>query len=479
MEMESFLRGFVPPDTDTESLEFTLDQGRALQKLSQAQLPEQSLWTVKMVQAAVRGDAAEVDIKLGRNKIEVKFASTHLPSAKEIYQLVRSGQLTNDPFLLHLTTGIRTSFAGEGVSFLIQTVGPQGKNVVAFSDGSSVHFTDELVTKARSTLTFVIRRPYRMLGFRKSLHRPVSQLVKGTAAEHLDLITRCWACPIPLKIDGRLVDTRYDSPLMFRGNVSRIVENHRRRNPGVMPVCFYLRYYPSELGKPSLKTDQLEQGQRGEITLDSGQKVLYKKPVFVDGRFLEWAYDGERAKRVLISPIGAGRKPHIFFVHDGALVQKAPIKLIPDTKLLGITVDNTRAGGDMVIEAVDFEDLDLSQFKVRNVEQRRAALLNWMMKQSIECSDVLVANLKHYYPVSASEEKAKVGAALVGAGALAAGIGFGGLGLGVYSAYQGMFVGGSLFFRSQFLSLLRKAYLKTRDKLLAMDVTTIEQPPIE
>ena len=157
--VEQYVEGLLAEGGVRETLGFTLDQARALKKLSESQLPDQALWIVKMVQAAVNGEATEIDIKLGRNKVEVSFDSQSLSPAIKLFEHIRSGQLSKDPFLLHLTTGVRTSFAGEGVSFLLQTTGPEGKDVVALSQGETHHFQDpESRTEVRR-LTYVVRRP--------------------------------------------------------------------------------------------------------------------------------------------------------------------------------------------------------------------------------------------------------------------------------------------------------------------------------
>lgn len=477
--IDSYLNKLSEEGGEKESLDFTLDEARALQKLSQSQLPDQSLWIVKMVQAAVSGEASEVDIRLGRNKLEVRFDSAKLPTAPQLFDMVRSGALPKDPFFLHLLTGIRTSFAGEGVSFLLQTVGPAGKDVIALSEGKSYHFQEPEETSPGLTLTYVIRRPYRMLKFRKALDRPVSQLLKGTAAEHLELMARCWPSPIPVRIDGRLLDTRYDSPLMFWGSTTHFQRNQAQKNPMVTPLNMYLRYYPAEEGRPTLATDCFDQGERREVEVTSGPRLFLKKPVFVHGRFLEWDFEEERAGKVLVSPIGNGRETAIYFVQDGVLVQRVPVAFQAPPKVLGMEIQPTKVGGDCLIVPVTFEDLDLSQFSVSEAEKRRHELLNWIFKQSLECSDVLLPLLKHFVAVPTSERSAKRALAVAGAAALPVGVSFGGFGLLFYSFYQGFILGGALAPKALFIKALKQAYEKHREEWETHDVTTVEQPLIE
>ena len=58
--VEQYVQGLIAEGGAKETLGFTLDQARALKKLSKSQLPDEALWIVKMVQAAVRGEATEV-----------------------------------------------------------------------------------------------------------------------------------------------------------------------------------------------------------------------------------------------------------------------------------------------------------------------------------------------------------------------------------------------------------------------------------
>ncbi len=476
--VEQYVQGLIAEGGAKETLGFTVDQARALKKLSESQLPDEALWIVKMVQAAVRGEATEVDIKLGRNKVDVSFDSQKLPTALKLFEQVRSGQLSKDPFLLHLTTGIRTSFAGEGVSFLIQVVGPDGKDVVALSEGETHHIQDPDSCSQVARLTYVIRRPYRMVKLGKALNTDVRQLLKGTAAEHIELLTRCWASPVPLRIDGKLMDCRYDSPLMFRSYLTSASLSRRSQNIVSPPVNCYLRYYPPEAGRPFLKVDGYNPGPRKEVQTGKGEAVLLRKPLYLNDRFMEWVYENETAGRVLVSPLGEGRRTALYFVQDGAMVQRVPIRLREAQKVMGIEFGNDSSGGDCVIVPVDFEELDLTQFAVNRVEERRNEELRWLKPQVLDCSDAFIEQVSDFMPLNISETRFKGTLAFAGTAALPVGWSFGLMGVGVYAFYQGCFAGINFAARKSVQRLYRGAYKKDREKLVNLEFTDLEQPPI-
>ena len=478
--MDQFIEQASAQGCQTETLHFTIDEARAVQKLSASQLPDQALWIVKMVQAAVCGKAAGVDIRLGRKKIEIGFDSTQLPSALELLRIVKSGTLPKDPFLLHLCTGIRSSFADEGVSFLIQIAGPEGLEVVSLSEGQSYHRQDPALAEARKTLRFVITRPPRMLSLKKSMNLPVRYLVKGTASEHSELVSRCWTSPIPITIDGKRLDTRYDSPLMYSGTVSRLVEIQGRNLRQLVPrMNLYLRYLPVKEGRPGIPKSEF--GREGSIRFqcEDGLALLMQKPVFLEGRFLEWDCDGKQAGAVLMAPSAVGHKRYLFFVHDGVVVQRAEILISqPKKKFLGLSFDQHN-GGESFLLPVDFDDLDLSQFKVKEAEEMRRDILKEYLPRIYECDDVVQRLLSHLFYVPAPRRRSKIALALAGTATVPVAAGFGMVGVLAYVGYQVMFVGFMGGVTKQASSnLLRDNYAKSAARRAVFRIEDVEQPPL-
>lgn len=484
--VESYLDELSRGGTERETLNFTIDQAQALHKLSRHQLPDRALWIVKMVQAAVRGEATEIDVRLGKSALQVKFDSELLPPASELLDKIRSGELPRDPFLLHLLTGMRASFAQPGTSFVLQTVGPQGKSVVVVTEEQTTRFTDPEEREPVPTLTFLVRRPFRMTALKKALDCEVSHLLRGTADEHMALLTRCWASPVPLRIDGKLMDTRYDSPLMFRGTVSRLKGEDSRRQ--IIPTLnLYLKYYPPQEGRPVLKPDRFEGSSRREIEVSEGEKALLQKPVYLDGRFFEWVYERDSAGMVLINPLGIWRHSAIYFIQDGALVQRVPVSLRPPTKVLGVELKSGiwknftgEQGVECLVVPVDFEDMDLSHFKLRDAEARRRDLLNWIHRESMGCRRTIIKYFRHLYWLSSSEKTTKAGLTLAGLAMVPLGVAFGTTAVAGYALYQGgLFGTWGLMSRWSVLLMMKQNFANDYLEFGDLDLTTIEQPPIE
>lgn len=484
--VESYLNELSRGGTERETLNFTIDQAQALHKLSRYQLPDRALWIVKMVQAAVRGEATEIDVRLGKRALQVKFDSPLLSSASELFDRVRSGELPQDPFWLHLLTGIRASFAQPGSTFVLQTVGAQGRSVVVVTEEQTTRFTEPEEREAVPTFTFLVRRPFRTTALKKSLDCEVSHLLRGTADEHMALLTRCWASPVPLRIDGKLLDTRYDSPLMFRGTVSHLGNRYSRKQ--ILPrLNLSLKYYPPQEGKPALKPDRFGGSSRREIETSEGEKAFLQKPVYLDGRFFEWAYERDSAGMVLINPLGMWRRSAIYFVQDGALVQRVPISLRPPIKILGFELKSDplegatgEQGVECLVVPVDFNDLDLSHFKLRDAEARRRDLLNWIGRESMGCRRTVIKCLRHFYWLSVNEKVTKVGLTLAGLATIPIGVAGGAAAAAVYSLYQGALVGTwVLFGRWGILHIMKQNFANNYLEYEDFDFTTIEQPPVD
>lgn len=462
-----------------EQLTFSLDQAKAVQKLSESQLPEPGLWIVKMVQAAVASGASEVDIKLGRNRVEITFDTNLALSALELFELVISGALPAESALLHLVTGVRSSFAGPGVSFLLQTRGPTGRELVALSEGDSYHYQDAQKSSDVTSLSYVILRPYRMLSLKKALHKPVRRLLKGTAEEHSELVARCWPSPIPIRIDGRHLDTRYDSPLIHNENPSlttRYFDWHGRRH--LPRINLYTRFLAAENGAPTLPIPNLSSNECSNIERD-GHELVLKRPVFLDETFIEWPCSGPPGA-ILLRPVGILRTGVLCFVFDGVVVQRAEMYFEkPGFEVFGKRVKMLAHGSECCIIPVSANDIDLSQFAVRDAEQKAKATLRKLLPLKQESEDVVNQLIWKLLFIPSNRSKAKAALGLAAVATIPVGLSFGMTAVGGYLAaqtfYATLFAGLNTGIFAASHRLDHKKKLKKREE---HPVESIEQPPI-
>jgi hypothetical protein len=431
-----------------------------------------------MVQAAVAGGSSGIDLKLGKNRIEVAFDTKLESGAKDIFELVMRGVLPSDSTLLHLVTGIRASFASPGTSFLLQSLSPEGREIVAISEGESYHHQDRERQDEGRSLTYVIIRPFRLLALKQSLHAPVSQLLKGTAEEHSELVSRCWPSPIPIRIDGKLLQTGYGSPLMHQSSSSRYKRLQQRHQFSPPSVNVYMRYLPPEPEQAILPRPELP-GKRQ--TVEAGEHVVHiRRPVYENETYLFWDTPGEIGG-VLLAAVGLHKSGVLCFLHDGVLVQKVGMKFYePWFKLFGKKlIKIPLAGGECYLHPVSSKDLDLSQFAVRDAAKKRAELMKKILPYIYETDDLFIATLKHFYFIPASEKKSKVAAGLSAGATVPLGFSFGAVGVGAYLFYQ-LFFFGFQFSLSHFSarSTFQKAYQKSLKVREDFSLDDIEQDPI-
>lgn len=480
-QLDSFLKEMIPPDSVQESLEFSIDSVKAVQKLSESQLPEPALWIVKMVQAAVASGSTGIEVTLGRNRLQMVFDTQLSQSAKEIFQLVHSGTLPKEPALLHLVTAIRASFSCPGTSFLLQLRDQTGTDIVAVSQGESVHSSDHRKTSAVKRLSFVVKRSYRLAALKKSLNKSASHALKGTALEHTELVKRCWVCPIPIRLDGRLLDRGYGSPLMQDPVDSTIKRSIYRRDQHLTPrLNSYVRYLEAEPGQvllPVLGDDRKRQSFAFE-----GRTVRIRKPVCEDETFMLWNEAPERLGGVLVCQIGRGRQGLLCFVQDGIVIQKLSMRFLETRrKILGKTVVDPKVGGDCFILGVTQDELDLSQFQVRDAAKRRDEIMDKLLDPILECSDFYAESgvLKKYFYVPTYRKRAKFAVGFGAVAALPVGAAFGVPVLTGYLCYQGMFGAMPTLFNHVLTRALAKvAYKKLRAKAEAFRTERVEQDPV-
>ena len=119
-------------DRETVPGVFTLASSKAADKMGRYLLPEPEMWVLKVVQAAVRAKAAQLDFKFGRNKTTVRIGGGEawslsdlkdclesidnaLPSHGELLLALRSLASTHD-FTLKDETGNQLQYIEEKLS---------------------------------------------------------------------------------------------------------------------------------------------------------------------------------------------------------------------------------------------------------------------------------------------------------------------------------------------------------------------------
>lgn len=384
-----------------DSASFTLDSLRARQKLAQYQLPEAGLWLVKLVQAAVAAGAPEIRIAFGRSQVKVNFACE--VEAESLLELVLSGSIPRQRVLWHLVTGIRAS-AGPATSQVAWSVG--GQRVVVDSQG----FHKAPDTSGSSGFELVASHPQRTRSLSKLLATSVSHLVRQVADEYEAVSSRCFVCPIPIFLDGRPLERGYSSPLQ-RPQVStpgQVVMQYEKSRQNVPTLCLGLRALPAQDGVPRLPDFD-----------GGGEEMLLRQPVYRNQVFARWPALPEIGGMLNVQCY-YGCRSQVDWILDGAVVCSSDLKwdLLQPT-FLGLRLRDHYCCARFFFPVAP-EDLDLSQFELRDKAALAEQRLQTHREVCLETLQVLIQQIDHffYFPGSPTIGKA-VGVGMGGYLALA------------------------------------------------------------
>ncbi|MBN9417285.1 MAG: hypothetical protein J0I12_17700 [Candidatus Eremiobacteraeota bacterium] len=367
--------------TYVDTASFTLDALKARAKLAEFQLPGSGLWLVKLVQAAVAFKAPGIQIQFARNAVSVRFEADGLPSAEELLEQVMGGQSCG-----HLVTALRSC------------AGALTESVEWHSGGVQVKMNSASTRSAPSSeggFVLVATRPPRTRSFSRALATSVSHLVRNTAEEYEAVAERCWVCPIPILLDGRPLQRGYDSPLargLFHtpGAVLMQYEKSRARLP---TLCVGVRQIPALPDRPSLSA------------MESHAEL--HKPVYKQGTFLRWQFEGDPVGAALTLQAYRGCGHRIDFVLDGAVVSSFELELEVAKPKYFLT-DREHHVGLRLIFAVNADEVDLSQFEVRDKARLAAQLLEQVKAPLLEFLQGVLKRVPelYYLPFGSYNSKA-------------------------------------------------------------------------
>ena len=362
--VEDFLSQLGREGRFFESSTFTIDSLKAREKLSQFQMADSGLWLVKLVQAAVAAGAPSVRIQFEKRRVKVAFENKCGWQAEELLKEVLSGHLSQSGALMHVVTGLRASAASvnEKVAWSCG-----GAYVCLDSEGSSSKPDDpspEFLVEAT--------RPSRQRSLKRTLSSSVYHLAKQTLEEFDAVRSRCWASPIPVYLDGREMDRGY-----FQVKAGKIEENpwnvlmrhEKSRNHGVIGGLGVMGV-PARADSPHLPYPLKE------IAGDKdGQPYSIDKPLYREtGCFLRWQPpEGQKVATVVAIYSDYKAESSVDYVLDGALIKRFPLPELNSEprKILGISTGRKHDVGVRVVVPVTPEQLDLSQFNLREPNVRQ------------------------------------------------------------------------------------------------------------
>jgi len=105
-QLETFLKEQQAEGILDSQGKFTLDRGKALEKLAAFQLPRETSWILKVVQAAVRCGAPGLEIRQTSTDTEVRFCAPETWTLAALEADLVDPETSADPALDHLKRGL-------------------------------------------------------------------------------------------------------------------------------------------------------------------------------------------------------------------------------------------------------------------------------------------------------------------------------------------------------------------------------------
>lgn len=180
----------------SQSQDFSISEEAALAKLSGV-LEDKQHWILKAVQAGVAAQCRAMSVKIGKTDTTIVWYGLAPMEASVLKTALCQSHPTNVPFIDELVTGLRALLGVYPFQF-------GGLGILTGSEDKTLALEDQNLQE----LTLRVEHPGdTVLGFR-------SRSQRETAAEQAKLLyQRCLFCPIPIKLDGRRIQTEPEKSL--------------------------------------------------------------------------------------------------------------------------------------------------------------------------------------------------------------------------------------------------------------------------
>lgn len=216
---------------------FTIAGEAAIGKLASFQLPRKSAWILKVVQCAVAWGASAIEAKQTNDATYVGFAANGPFDVDGLQKALLDVDHDSERYLQHLACGLRAVGFGDKRPFSVQVYHLETLDTYRW-DGRELSREKSSVPKvAACTVHLSVNFPEEDRG------RRLGGLLRAAgraSEEYLELVERGEACPIPLKVDGRRLDT--------------LTAPRRKNDASVADLC--LSWPGREPAQPSLRVPQ-------------------------------------------------------------------------------------------------------------------------------------------------------------------------------------------------------------------------------
>ena len=410
MKLEDFLEKAQASGQFESTSDFTINTLKARHKLAASQLPQEGLWLVKLIQAAVSCGAKKTEIQFGKREVQFHFEVEDWAwEPRKLLHDLLSGVLPSDTTLFHLFAGLRNSLFEDTVRAEWR-IATREKLFRARFDECGTEVKEE-PNQGTDGFWLTTSRPPRWPGFKKAAHTPVKHLVRRTADEFMAVQSYCWGCPVPLLLDGRPLEARYVPSLALdeeryiqRGMAAGHLSSYK-----VRPVLLVKRELP---GYPtfSIPWDE-DDGSRTEVDYQ-GHRLRLKKRTYFGQTWLDWpAPQSDGIGAYLLLVFGGQLESRIEFVCDGVVVSHEQLPWSSGkTTLLGTELPvNQFKVTVKVLLPVSARDLDLSHFNVREKDELSKKWEEPIRKAIEQACEAVLANAGSFWPELTPQPQSFVG----------------------------------------------------------------------
>ena len=183
-------------EVKSEGSGFSIAQEKAWEKLGAFQLPFESAWVLKVVQAAVVGGALSIEVVQTRSETHFTLSSLTGVTWNSVQKLLFEVDSASESASSHLAVAFRTLAKSVGNPFLVNF---PGDSVVVW-DGSAFQAAEP------TSDIFEIKISH-------FLSTGVFKAIRFMTGIQKALCDYCHLCPIPLNIDNRAINSLVDDPL--------------------------------------------------------------------------------------------------------------------------------------------------------------------------------------------------------------------------------------------------------------------------
>jgi hypothetical protein len=183
--------------------DFTISLKAAIEKLGASQLPRESAWVLKVVQAGVALGSTAIDVKQGSMVTSFALAQPGALDLDVLQEAVLSTDFSGAAAPRHLAVALRAVGFGLRRPFRLSVANPERTESLAW-DG------EELRRETRdgdpSSAGVLLLEVEFGKGGRGRLFGSSSPAVRAAISESAELVEQASVCPVPLTLDGRRLD---------------------------------------------------------------------------------------------------------------------------------------------------------------------------------------------------------------------------------------------------------------------------------